>query len=138
MRLSSGLLPALLFFALSQPLLARTADPLIYSTPLTVFTSLTYIVPGTALKRDSLPSSATAGKKEGSTLANVGKVKASPTANGGKKEIYRKNSLKINASSILLNNYSFSYERMLTRKISFVAGYRFMPRIGLGKITLVK
>jgi hypothetical protein len=51
---------------------------------------------------------------------------------------YRKNSLKINISSLWLNNYSFTYERMLARKISFVAGYRFMPTRTLGSVSLVK
>jgi hypothetical protein len=51
---------------------------------------------------------------------------------------YSKNGLKINVSSLFLNNYSFSYERMLTRKISFVAGYRFMPKTQLGNISLIK
>ncbi|MBN9386105.1 MAG: hypothetical protein J0H74_35435 [Chitinophagaceae bacterium] len=51
---------------------------------------------------------------------------------------YLKNRLKINVSSFFLNNYSFSYERSLTRKISFVAGYRFMPRSVLGNISLIK
>lgn len=51
---------------------------------------------------------------------------------------YRKNSLKINISSLWLNNYSFTYERMLARKISFVAGYRFMPTRTLSSVSLVK
>lgn len=53
-------------------------------------------------------------------------------------EPYSKNRLKVNVSSLFLNNYSFSYERSLTRKISFVAGYRFMPKTQLGSISLVK
>ena len=51
---------------------------------------------------------------------------------------YKKNGLKVNISSLFLNNYSFSYERSLTKKISFVAGYRTMPKIILGKISLIK
>ncbi|HVW62442.1 MAG TPA: hypothetical protein VHC48_20465 [Puia sp.] len=64
----------------------------------------------------------------GDTTAPVGDRQAS----------YSKNRLKINAASLFLNNYSFSYERSLTRKISFVAGYRFMPRTVLGNISVVK
>jgi hypothetical protein len=44
----------------------------------------------------------------------------------------------MNVPSLLLNNYNFSYERSLTRKISFVAGYRFMPEKNLGQIKLLK
>ena len=51
---------------------------------------------------------------------------------------YRKNSLKINISSLWLNNYSFTYERMLARKISFVAGYRFMPTRILANVSAIK
>jgi hypothetical protein len=57
---------------------------------------------------------------------------------GSRQVSYSKNRLKINATSLFLNNYSFSYERSLTRKISFVAGYRFMPKTVLGNISLVK
>lgn len=58
-------------------------------------------------------------------------------AQGADSEVFRKNNVKINASSILLNNYSFSYERSLTRKISFVAGYRYMPEEALSDLRLV-
>ena len=63
-----------------------------------------------------------------------------PTGSARQKEMasYSKNRLKINVSSLFLNNYSFTYERSLTRKISFVAGYRTMPKIILGKVSLVK
>lgn len=40
---------------------------------------------------------------------------------------YYKNIVKTNLSSIALANYSLTYERMLTRKISASVGYRFMP-----------
>ncbi|MDX5435718.1 MAG: DUF3575 domain-containing protein [Pontibacter sp.] len=33
----------------------------------------------------------------------------------------------MNLSSLAFNNYSFSYERSLSRKTTIVAGYRFMP-----------
>jgi hypothetical protein len=57
---------------------------------------------------------------------------------GKEKLPYPKNGIKINATSLFLSNYSFSYERMLTRKISFVASYRFMPKTTLGDISFVK
>ncbi len=50
---------------------------------------------------------------------------------------YYKNNVKINLSSLLLNNYSFYYERMMTRKFSLSAGYRFMPDSRIGDIRLV-
>lgn len=51
---------------------------------------------------------------------------------------FKKNNLKINLSSLTLNNYSFYYERSLSRKISFQAGYRFMPNTILGNIKMVE
>lgn len=50
---------------------------------------------------------------------------------------YLKNNIKINLSSLLLNNYSFYYERMMTRKFSLSAGYRFMPDSRIGDIKAV-
>jgi hypothetical protein len=41
---------------------------------------------------------------------------------------YNKNTVKINLSSLALNNYSLYYERMLTRKISATIGLRYMPK----------
>lgn len=41
--------------------------------------------------------------------------------------VYKKNDIKINVSSLLLNNYSLYIERSLTRKISAQLGYRFQP-----------
>ncbi|QCR24843.1 DUF3575 domain-containing protein [Pontibacter sp. SGAir0037] len=46
--------------------------------------------------------------------------------------------MKINLSSLALGNYSFSYERSLTPKISFVAGYRFMPEQSAGDMWISK
>ena len=42
-------------------------------------------------------------------------------------EVFRKNIVKMNLSSLAFNNYSFSYERSVSRKTTVVAGYRFMP-----------
>ncbi len=52
--------------------------------------------------------------------------------------MFRKNILKINLSSLAFHNYSLSYERSLTRKITFVAGYRFMPETNLGSLRLTE
>ncbi len=38
-----------------------------------------------------------------------------------------KNLVKLNLSSLILNNYSFQYERVITKRISAAIGYRFMP-----------
>lgn len=46
------------------------------------------------------------------------------------------NIVKTNLSSLALNNYSLTYERMLTRKISASLGYRFMPKSALTKTML--
>lgn len=42
-------------------------------------------------------------------------------------EEHPKNFIKTNLTSIALNNYSFQYERVLTKSISFAISYRFMP-----------
>ena len=55
-----------------------------------------------------------------------------------KKEIFRKNIIKVNLSAFALYNNSISYERSLSRKISFVAEYRYMPRIRPTSAFLVK
>ena len=55
------------------------------------------------------------------------------------KEVFRKNVVKINLTSLaLFNNYSFSYERSITRKITFVAGYSFVPEASLASKYLVE
>jgi len=51
---------------------------------------------------------------------------------------YPKNNVQMNLSSLALKNYNFSYERSLSRKITFVAGYRFMPLSTVSDISLVK
>lgn len=51
---------------------------------------------------------------------------------------YPRNNVQINLSSLALKNYNFSYERSLSRKVTFVAGYRFMPLSTVGDISLVK
>ena len=43
-------------------------------------------------------------------------------------EPYKKNTVKINLSSLVFNNYSFSYERSFNRKFSLVAGFSAMPQ----------
>ncbi len=51
---------------------------------------------------------------------------------------FPKNNFKINLSSLALKNYSLFYERSLSRKISFTAGYRSMPSTNLGELSIVK
>lgn len=50
----------------------------------------------------------------------------------------KRNNVKINLSSLLLNNYSLYYERSLSRKITFQAGYRFQPNSSILKNSLAK
>jgi hypothetical protein len=52
--------------------------------------------------------------------------------------VYLRNSVKMNLTSLALNNYSFSYERVLSPKISVVGSYGFMPEKVLGDRALVK
>ncbi|HLN95348.1 MAG TPA: autotransporter outer membrane beta-barrel domain-containing protein [Flavobacterium sp.] len=42
-------------------------------------------------------------------------------------EVRRYNFLKVNLSSVVFNNYSFQYERVLSKRWSVALGYRFMP-----------
>ena len=51
---------------------------------------------------------------------------------------YPKNNVKINLSSLAINNYSFYVERLLSRKVSFSAGYRNMPSTNLGELSVIK
>lgn len=51
---------------------------------------------------------------------------------------FPKNNFKINLSSLAFKNYSLYYERSLSRKISFSAGYRTMPSNNLGQLPLIK
>lgn len=41
--------------------------------------------------------------------------------------LYAKNYFKVNLAALLLKNYSFQYERILSRKISIAIGFRTMP-----------
>lgn len=52
--------------------------------------------------------------------------------------VFKKNNVKINLTSLALNNYSLSYERSLTRKVSFVAGYSLMPSTNVGEMNSTK
>ena len=42
-----------------------------------------------------------------------------------------KNLIKVNVTSLFLNNYSFQYERAVGKKISAGLGFRFMPKSGM-------
>jgi len=55
------------------------------------------------------------------------------------KKNYPKNNIKMNIPGmILFNNYHFSYERMLTRKISVTGSFRLMPTKSVTSTTLGK
>lgn len=59
--------------------------------------------------------------------------------NTEKTVLYRKNMVKLNLGAALaLKSYNFSYERMLSRKISFVAGYNTMSENKLSELPLMK
>ncbi len=51
---------------------------------------------------------------------------------------YPKNNVKMNLSSLALNNYSFYLERSLSKKVSFSLGYRTMPSSLLGDLPAIK
>lgn len=52
-------------------------------------------------------------------------------------EVFRKNSIKMNLSSLAFSNYSFSYERAIARKITLVGGYSFLPTTTISSIPVV-
>jgi hypothetical protein len=54
------------------------------------------------------------------------------------KTVFRKNIAKINLSSLAFNSYNFNYERSLSRKITFVAGYNTMGKNVLGDLPLTE
>lgn len=51
---------------------------------------------------------------------------------------YFSNIVKTNLSTLALNNYSLTYERLLTRKISASLGWRYMPTTNMTKTALTK
>ncbi|WP_299706546.1 DUF3575 domain-containing protein [uncultured Pontibacter sp.] len=60
-------------------------------------------------------------------------------ANGISESIvpYRKNTVKVNLSSLAFNNYSLSYERSFAQKFSAVAGFSMMPETKATSIFVV-
>jgi Protein of unknown function (DUF3575) len=51
---------------------------------------------------------------------------------------YLRNNFKMSLSALTLNNYSFFYERSLSPRISFQAGYRYMPETQMSKTMMAK
>lgn len=51
---------------------------------------------------------------------------------------YFRNIIKTNLSSLALNNYSLTYERLIARKISASFGWRYMPTTNMTKTALTK
>jgi hypothetical protein len=68
-----------------------------------------------------------------STTATV-----APASQAMDKEVFRKNAVKMNLSSLAFSNYSFSYERAIARKITLVGGYSTLPESKAGDIPLIK
>ncbi|MBC5774747.1 DUF3575 domain-containing protein [Pontibacter sp. KCTC 32443] len=52
-------------------------------------------------------------------------------------EVFRRNSVKMNLTSLAFSNYSFSYERAIARKITLVGGYSFTPETEAGSIPFI-
>jgi hypothetical protein len=51
---------------------------------------------------------------------------------------YFNNIIKTNLSTLALNNYSLTYERLIARKISASLGWRYMPKTYMTKTALTK
>ena len=51
--------------------------------------------------------------------------------NAPSKKIENKNLVKMNVAALLFKNYSFQYERAISRKISIAGGIRFAPKSGV-------
>jgi hypothetical protein len=72
------------------------------------------------------------------SLALTGAAPGGTTPGTNKEGVFRKNIVKVNLSSLVLENHSLSYERSLTRKVTFVAGYRYMPETTVASVFLVE
>lgn len=72
------------------------------------------------------------------SLAQTGAAPGGTTPGTNKEGIFWKNIVKVNLSSLALENHSLSYERSLTRKVTFVAGYRYMPETTVASVFLVE
>jgi hypothetical protein len=53
-------------------------------------------------------------------------------------EIPRRNGVKMNLTSLAINNYNFSYERPVGKKVTLVGGYSFTPESRFGSLPIVK
>ena len=58
----------------------------------------------------------------------------SPQDKKSSKKTYPRTVVKMNVTSLFFNNYNFTVERALTRKISGSVGFRFMPSTSIGSI----
>lgn len=55
-----------------------------------------------------------------------------------KREVVRRNGVKMNLTSLAINNYNFSYERSVGKKVTLAVGYSFTPESRFGALPLVK
>lgn len=72
------------------------------------------------------------------TSLPVDTVLVTPAAPALDKEVFRKNGVKMNLSSLAFSNYSFSYERAIARKITLVGGFSILPESKAGALPLIK
>lgn len=65
------------------------------------------------------------------TTKKMGKqktIKLKPAASTISTNTDGKNLVKINFTALIFNNYSLQYERAIGKRISLVAGFKFMPK----------
>lgn len=69
------------------------------------------------------------GKQKNMRIANAGMEDSVPIkrTDSLKKKLFRPNSIKVNTYGLLINNYAFSYERIIKRNISVQLGFRYQP-----------
>jgi len=65
-------------------------------------------------------------------------IGVSSAQSSGSEDPEQKNLVKWNAGALLLNNFSFQYERAITRKISVAMGLRFAPKSGFAADSKLK
>lgn len=55
-----------------------------------------------------------------------------------KRDVVRRNGVKMNLTSLAINNYNFSYERSVGNKVTLAGSYSFTPESRFGSLPLVK
>lgn len=94
---------------------------------------LCYFVAGVCLAQTDTTSVPTLSNDSNSSIQTTLPVADTPL----EKELFRKNGIKMNLTSLAFSNYSFSYERSIARKITFAGGYSILPETEAGTVPMI-